>query len=117
MDERELANHVLEIVDQAAYRHRAQRITAVHLAIGGRRNFDLKKLNDAFGAAIRGTVAEGADLRVDVLPVRHRCMNCGKNFEAGSRDLPCPDCNHPHTELIGGEEIRVLGVQMDNTAA
>ena len=37
MDERELANHVLEIVDQTAYRGAARQVIGVHLAVGGRR--------------------------------------------------------------------------------
>ena len=39
MDERELANHVLEIVDQTAYRGAARQVIGVHLAVGGRRGF------------------------------------------------------------------------------
>jgi len=117
MDEREIANHVLTIVDQAAYRIEARRILGIHLAVGGRRVFDLDRLCSTFSEAARGTVAEGAQLFVKVLPVRHHCQNCGENFEASSTDCACRQCGHPHTEMMGGEELRLVDVEIDDSAA
>jgi hydrogenase nickel incorporation protein HypA/HybF len=117
MDERELAHHVLAIVDQTAYRISAQRILGVHLEIGGRRTFDLDRLCMTFSDAAQGTVAEGAQLFVKVLPVRHHCQRCGYNFEAARQDCPCPECDHPHTEPVGGEELRILDLEIDDSAA
>jgi hydrogenase nickel incorporation protein HypA/HybF len=117
MDEHELANHVLELADRTAYAHAARRIVSIHLAIGGRRIIDLERLLSTFDLVARGTVAEGAQLQVKVLPVPHHCCNCGADFEGTARDMPCPACGHPHTEPIGGEEIRVLEIQVDDSAA
>jgi hydrogenase nickel incorporation protein HypA/HybF len=122
MDERELANHVLEVADRTAYQNAAQRVTSIHLSIGGRRLIDLERLTRAFDTVARGTVAEGAVLRVSVLPVsvlpvRHHCQNCGIDFDGATNNAPCPNCGHPHTEFIGGEEIRVVEIQVDDDAA
>lgn len=117
MDEREIANHVLVVVDQAAYRNAARRILGVHLAVGGRRVFDQERLSEVFAEVARGTVAEGAQLFVKVLPVRHHCQNCGCDFEASRADCSCPECGHPHTEMMGGEELRLLEVEFDDSAA
>lgn len=116
MDEREIVSSVLAVVDQAAYRHAAGRILGVHLAIGGRRAFDPNRLKSAFSQAARGTVAEGAQLFVKVLPVRHHCRNCGNNFEGGGGETPCPECNHPRTEFVGGEELRLLDMELEDAA-
>ena len=116
MDERELASQVLAAVDDAAYRNSATSISVVHLAVGGRRVFDLDRLQAAFAQAARGTVAEGAQLSVKVLPVRHHCQNCGHNFEASARDCPCPECGHPHTEMIGGEELQLVEMELSDVA-
>ena len=116
MDEREIANHVLVVVDQAAYRNAAERIVGVHLAIGGRRVFDAARLQTVFAEVARGTVAEGAQLFVKVLPVRHHCQNCGHDFDASRNESPCPECNHPRTEMIGGEELRLLDMDLDDVA-
>jgi hydrogenase nickel incorporation protein HypA/HybF len=116
MDEREIANHVFAVVDQAAYQNSAMKILGIHLEIGGRRIFDHDRLQAAFNEVTRGTVAEGAHLFVKVLPVRHHCQNCGHDFNAGRAESPCPKCTHPHTELIGGEELRLLDMELDDVA-
>ena len=115
MDERELANTVVEIVDRAAYRNAVHHVACVHIAIGGLRGFDLQALEAAFATAARDTVAEGARLVIRVLPVTRRCHNCGTNFEAAARDCECPHCNHPHTDPITGEEVRVLDMEVEDS--
>jgi hydrogenase nickel incorporation protein HypA/HybF len=116
MDEREIANYVLAVVDQAAYKNSANRIVGLRLAVGGRRVLDADRLRTVFAQAARGTVAEGAELWVEVLPVRHHCRNCGHNFDAGRSESPCPECSHPHTEFIGGEELRLLDMELEDAA-
>ena len=117
MEEYELVSHVLRIIDQTAYRFAARRILGVHLAVGGCRVFDFDRLHSVFSDAARGTIAEGAELSVKVLPVPHHCQNCGDNFEATKSDCPCPRCNHLHTEVVGGEELRILSLEIEETAA
>ena len=57
-----------------------------------------------------------AQLAVKILPVRHHCENCGHDFNATGAELPCPDCGCPRTRRIGGEELRVVDMQLDDTA-
>jgi hydrogenase nickel incorporation protein HypA/HybF len=117
MDEREVANQVLALLDQNAYRMAARRILAVHLAVGGRRVIDVDRLCSTFRDISRGTVAESAQLFVKVLPVRHHCIGCGCDFEGANSDCPCVECGHPHTELKGGEELRLLDMEIDDSTA
>lgn len=116
MDEHELASHVLAAVDEAAYRNSVTQVSVIHVAIGGRRVFDLDQLQTQFAAAARGTVAEGAQLSVRVLPVHHHCQNCGKNFEATCTECSCPECGHPHTEMVGGHELRLVDMELAEVA-
>jgi hydrogenase nickel incorporation protein HypA/HybF len=117
MDERELANHVLEVADQTAYQNSARRVIGIQLSIGGRRVLNLEHLASIFQEAARGTVAEGAKLTVIIQPVRHHCRQCGAQFDGPAQEVPCPECGHPRTELTGGEEIRVMEIQVDEPAA
>lgn len=113
MTERELANHVLEAVDRAAYQHALHKVSRVRIAVGGRRHFDFELLDHTFADAARGTVADGAKLTVKLLPVQRRCLGCGATFDGSARDPGCAQCGHPHTEAVSGEEVRVLDIEAD----
>jgi hydrogenase nickel incorporation protein HypA/HybF len=117
MDERELAAHVVELVDQAAVRNACGRVVEVQLMIGGRRVFDLDILRQRFALATRGTVAEGAVLEVTINPVIHHCRACGHEFPGTRDDAACTRCGHFHTEPVSGEEIKLLGIAVDETVA
>ena len=128
MDEHELASRVVEMVDEVAYQRHIQRVKRLHLELGGRRTIDLDRLREDFRRSARGTVAEEAELCVRVLPVHRRCRGCAQTFEApaetqhasgantgpaGTPDLPCPTCGHPHTEAIDGDEVRLMDMEVD----
>lgn len=115
MDERELAAHVVALVDDAAVRNACGRVVEVQLVIGGRRVFDLDVLRERFTLATRGTVAEGASLEVTINPVIHHCRACGHNFPGTKEETPCTQCGHPRTEPVSGEEIRLLGIAVDES--
>jgi len=116
MNEHEVASQVLAAIDEAAYRNSVTRIAVIHLAIGGRRVFDLEQLQTQFATAARGTVAEGAQLSVKILPVRHHCQNCGNNFEATCSECSCPECRHVRTEMVGGYELRLVDMELAEVA-
>ena len=127
MVERELAARIVEMVDEAAYRHAVQRVVRVHVELGGRHVLDLDDLQHNFQQAAHATVAEGAELCLRVLPVHRHCSGCGSNFEsardlrptgantgeAGAPETPCPKCGHPDTEALDGEEARLVGMEIE----
>jgi hydrogenase nickel incorporation protein HypA/HybF len=114
MDEREVANHVVDLVDQAAYRNAVRRVVTVRLAIGGRRALDFERLQLTFDEVSRGTVADGARLVLELLSVLRHCLSCGEDFQATAADCPCPACGHPHTEARSGFEVRVLDMDVED---
>lgn len=127
MVERELAARIVEMVDEAAYRHAVQRVVRVHVELGGRHVLDLEDLQHNFQQAAQATVAEGAELCLRILPVHRHCQNCSRNFEvagdlhrtgantgeAGAPEMPCPACGHPHTEALDGEETRLVDMEIE----
>jgi hydrogenase nickel incorporation protein HypA/HybF len=111
--ERELANHVLEAVDRAAYQNAVRHVSRVRIAVGGRRHFDFELLDHTFADAARGTVADGAMLMVKLLPITRQCLGCAATFEGSAREVGCSRCGHPHTEATSGEEVKVLDIEVD----
>ena len=113
MTERELANQVLAAVDHAAYHHSVHHVRRVRIAVGARRHFDFELLDHSFADAARGTVADGAKLLIKLLPVIRHCHGCNRDFEGSANDLGCRYCRHPHTEMLTGEEVKLLAIEVE----
>ena len=112
MHELSVAISLIEQLEQVARREGARKITAVHLAIGALSGVEREPLEFCFPMAAEGTLAEGARLEIDDVPVALRCRACGAEATAGDLPLACPRCGEPAIEITGGRELQVRSMEV-----
>jgi hydrogenase nickel insertion protein HypA len=89
MHEMSLAMAVLQIVEDAASEQRFQRVKTVFLEIGELAAVEPEAMRFCFDAVIRGTLAEGAVLKVIEVAGEGLCFNCIRRCACGPlRPLP-----------------------------
>jgi hydrogenase nickel incorporation protein HypA/HybF len=111
MHELALAESVVEI----AVRHAgARRVEAVNLQIGRLRQVVPSALEFAFELLAAGTVAEGAELRIEEIPVRVRCRACTAENETDEFPLRCSSCGSLDVDVVGGEELQVESLELED---
>ena len=91
----------------------ATRVTAITLGLGPLSGVEEQLLKNAYPVACSGTVAEGAELLIRSTPVRIQCPECGKESEAKPNRLVCGHCENWRTELISGDELLLIRVEME----
>lgn len=104
------------LVDQLrdlAARESAQRITRVLLRIGPFSGVVPELLEHAFPVASAGTVAEGAAIRIEDAPVQVRCRSCGAETAAQPGRLVCGECGDFRTDLLSGDEMLLVSVELE----
>ena len=71
-----------------------RRVTAVDVVLGARGDLDEGAVRQHFRLAARGTLAEGAMMRIAWAPARLRCFDCLFEFASHSPapDAVCPRC-------------------------
>jgi hydrogenase nickel incorporation protein HypA/HybF len=94
-------------------RARGGRIAVVHVGIGPLSGVEARLLSDAYPLATVGTAAEGSRLEIETAPVRVRCRTCGAESEATPNHLVCPACGDWRTDLISGDEMLLLRVEIE----
>jgi hydrogenase nickel incorporation protein HypA/HybF len=97
---------VNQVVDFAKREHVAN-ISRVRVAVGAGCGVDPESLRFGFGVAAEGTVAEGAVLDIEQLPLVCRCAQCAESFEPRGAHAPCPRCGSRKVDLLSGRELRV----------
>ncbi len=116
MHELSVCQSMLRQVEAIAAQHGARAVTAVKVQIGPLSGVEPQLLAQAFPIATAGTVADGAALHVDTLPVRVSCQSCGAETEASANRLLCGQCGDWQTRLLSGDELLLASVELDTTS-
>ncbi|HZC29229.1 MAG TPA: hydrogenase maturation nickel metallochaperone HypA [Gaiellaceae bacterium] len=110
MHELSLADAVVAIARDHA---RGRRVSAVDVRVGRLRQVVPDALEFAFELVAAGTEIEGAELRIEHVPIRVRCARCAAESEAPEFPLACAECGSVDAEVVAGEELQVESLELE----
>lgn len=110
MHELSVVQGLLRILEEEAARNHAGRVVRVHLQVGLLSCVEYRTLTGCFEICAEGTVAEGAELVCETMPVHAVCKACGHRFEMMKRRFFCPECGSDELELSGGRDLVVAAI-------
>ena len=113
MHELGIANSVLEAVAAETARRPGAVPLKVAVRVGELSGIDADSLAFGFEALIAGTEWRGVRLEIEKQPREHRCRQCGAVFRVTDYDFTCPACSSLETECIGGDELELLYLEME----
>lgn len=113
MHELSITQSLLEIVNQEVAKHAISKVTTVKLKIGKLRAIEPTSLTFCFELLSKDTPVQGAELVIEFVPVRGRCLGCGELFEVDSLLFACPGCSGHNIEMISGRELYIEEIQGD----
>ncbi len=117
MHETAIVTGLIRIIETQAARHGATRVSKVRLKVGRLRAVEPQQLCSCFEMFAEGTVAEGAELVIDVLGVRGRCRTCAAEFDVQRYRFECPNCAGTDIEVIQGQELYIESFEADTGTA
>ena len=121
MHEFSFAYQIFKVAEATAMKYGAQKITEVYLEIGELTLIVPELLKQSFKMATTGSIAEGAELRIEILPGKIRCRECDKvstvtlTEEAqltGLQLFQCKYCKSKNTEIIEGKKANVKNIKI-----
>ena len=116
------AQRIATTVLQAAHEQSAARVERIDIALGAMTMLDPDQLAFWLEQVLRGTVAEGAAVEAEQLPLRVRCKACAWEGEVEVPDDPiyhlmpfapkCVTCGSDDIEVLGGDACVVRGIRV-----
>ncbi len=116
MHELAVCQALIDQVDRVSREHGGRRVLAVTVAVGALSGVEGQLLEHAFPLAAAGTVAEGASLVVESIPVAVRCRTCRVESEAAPNRLVCGACRDWQVDVVAGEELLLQRVELEMVA-
>ena len=112
MHELSFVQATLDIALAQAREAGASRIHAVAIRVGPLAGVVPEALSQAFEIVVEGTLAEGAELRVEEAPLVCWCAACAREFRVAALVFECPDCGQPSGDVRGGRELTLAYLEV-----
>jgi hydrogenase nickel incorporation protein HypA/HybF len=70
-------------------------------------------LSFCFESLVKGTAFGPVGLDIETRPRQQRCPRCARTFAVVGYALACPDCGEVSTECVGGDELELAYLEVD----
>lgn len=112
MHEFGLAESTLALALDQAQQQGARKILEVRMQIGTLSGVVEEAFAFAFEALAADTMAAGAELVIERVPVACFCPTCGREFETDTYTYLCPACGQASTEVRRGRELNLVSLEV-----
>ena len=114
MHEASIVLSVLDIAEEHCRKAGYSEIQSIQLRIGSASGILPDALQMAFEIVREGTLAEGAKLLVEEVPLGGTCRGCNKDFTTEEQYiLACPQCGSKDFMLDKGREMEITEIEVD----
>lgn len=90
------------------------RLIYADVVIGAMRQIVPEYLTGAYEMVVKGTAAEGSQLRFREVPVKAKCRACSWTGDVRDLTFVCASCASPEIELTGGMELFLESLEIEN---
>ena len=121
MHEFSFAYDIFKIAEATALKYNANKISQVYLEIGELTLIVPELLKRSFEMATKGSIAEGAELKIEITPGKIKCRECSKvstvtlseeSYLTGLQLFQCRHCKSKNTEIIEGKKANVKNIKI-----
>ncbi|MBI3384307.1 MAG: hydrogenase maturation nickel metallochaperone HypA [Aquabacterium sp.] len=109
MHELSLAMEIVQLLE--AHVHEMARITSLTLDVGTLSCVDESALRTALGSALRGTLAQDAQVHIHTIQAQAQCLDCQHHFSPPTRIDPCPACGSFRKTWLAGQDFRLRSIE------
>ena len=110
-------SYVVRFVNQAiegANESKATHIRRVEVSVGEMTDVLPEYLHKYFPIAVKGTMAEGAELSVQTVPVRVLCAGCEQEYHPTRENkYLCPHCGDGNGRVIAGRDVVLERIEVE----
>ena len=112
MHEVGIMESALQLAEEQARTSGATRIHRMRLRVGDLSGVVPEALEFAFDVVAHGTMADGARLDIERVPVVCYCSDCDRPFEPADMVHECPRCHRWVQDSLQGKELELASLEV-----
>ena len=111
MHEIKIAEDLSLIVLGTARKENLLKVTKVNISFGQLIQIVPEIFEFAFRETVRDSVAQDAEVDIEIVPVKMKCKNCGIDFQVKANLFECIGCSSTDLEIIQGKELFIKSIE------
>jgi hydrogenase nickel incorporation protein HypA/HybF len=111
MHELRIAEDLSTIVIEVAEKEKLTIVSKVNISFGQLIQIVPDIFEFAFREAVRNSIAENAEVKIEIVPVKMKCRNCGNGFMVEENLFRCNSCKSAELEIIHGKELFIKSIE------
>lgn len=113
MHELAIAQGILDITLERAEECQAEKVLGIYLEIGQMAGIEPEALTFCFECLADGTKAQGAELKIESVPLTACCNTCKRTFPIERYRFLCPHCQSGNLTVLTGRELKVQHLEVE----
>ena len=113
MHELSMAMAMVEQIQEIMAQEGAQQLVSVTVVMGALSGVEREAFEFCFPLAVEGTPLAGAELRIEEVPLRLRCLACEKESQPEEiAFVCCAECGSGRVEIIEGRDLVLRSLEV-----
>jgi len=107
MHELSIVANIIDIIETELNKNNLTRVESISLRIGEMRQVVPDALYFGFECLSKDTPLEGAEIKIETIPIKGKCRKCLHEFILENWLENCPTCGENQIEIISGKELEI----------
>jgi hydrogenase nickel incorporation protein HypA/HybF len=115
MHELPVMDKILKIVLTQAEKNNVSQVVAISLRVGSLSDLEDEWMQRYFDYLSKDTIAQGAKLKIERMPVVLQCNSCGASYNiepSGIGEAACPECQSKDKKLTSGRGYFISNMEV-----
>jgi hydrogenase nickel incorporation protein HypA/HybF len=113
MHELTVTKQLLDLALKHASTAEASQVTELNVVVGDLSSFAEDAVRFCWDLVSRGTICEGAALRLRRIPAELTCLDCGGTHTLVGELVPCPYCQSAHLRVTAGDDLLLESIDVE----
>ena len=113
MHELAVTESILKYSLEEAKKQNAKKIRAIRLRMGPFSGLYPECIQMYLDVLAEGTIAEGARIEAELLPLKVLCRDCGRESEITRKSIACPCCGSLKLKILSGKEFLIYSLEVE----
>jgi len=113
MHELSIVASLFEILEETAKEQKAKKVTSVKVKVGALSGVVPEFLKTAFDVYKKDTIADEAELKIEEVPLKVKCQQCGTEIIKDDFVFLCEKCASRELKTLAGTELLLEKIEME----